>query len=347
MKKVLSIIVPTYNMEKYLRKCLDSLIVSDENMQRLEVLVINDGSIDSSSQIAHEYEAKYPQTFCVIDKENGNYGSCINRGLKEATGKYVKILDADDSLDVRTFNDLFTKLARLDDSIEMIITDYYQVNESGTVTQKYNHTHYLPLDRIFGWDELLKSQDMIRLLVHQNITYKTEILRSLNYHQTEGISYTDNEWVFKPIVKVKRICYLPYNLYKYLRGRKGQTFDPQVLYKSYWQREIVMRSLVEYFSETCNTCSSSAKEFMKERLVLRLFGFYRYHLCVNGSKESNETLVNFDKFVFYTNKEVFACLHNYNSNFLHIPIIGFWSKKGYNRNLFLLKILRIKNRMAL
>ena len=102
MNKLLSIIIPTYNMEKYLHKCLDSLVVSDENMVRLEVLVINDGSKDTSSQIAHEYEDKYSKTIRVVDKDNGNYGSCINRGLKEATGKYVKVLDADDYLDTDT-----------------------------------------------------------------------------------------------------------------------------------------------------------------------------------------------------------------------------------------------------
>ena len=103
MNKILSIIIPTYNMEKYLRKCLDSLIVSNENMELLEVLVVNDGSKDTSLQIAQEYDIKYPQTFRVIDKENGNYGSCVNRGLKEAVGKYVKVLDADDYFDTFEF----------------------------------------------------------------------------------------------------------------------------------------------------------------------------------------------------------------------------------------------------
>ena len=70
MDKILSIIIPTYNMEKYLRKCLDSLIISDENMEKIEVLVINDGSKDSSSVIAHEYESRYPQTIKVIDKDD-------------------------------------------------------------------------------------------------------------------------------------------------------------------------------------------------------------------------------------------------------------------------------------
>ena len=103
MIKLLTIVIPTYNMEAYLNRCLDSLLVSDEQMQLLEVLVINDGSKDNSSAIAHEYEAKYPNTFRVIDKENGNYGSCVNRGLKEASGKYIKVLDADDWFDTTEF----------------------------------------------------------------------------------------------------------------------------------------------------------------------------------------------------------------------------------------------------
>ena len=72
MQKILTIIIPTYNMEKYLHKCLNSLIVSDKSLEKLEVLIVNDGSKDSSSQIAHEYESKFPKTFRVIDKENGN-----------------------------------------------------------------------------------------------------------------------------------------------------------------------------------------------------------------------------------------------------------------------------------
>lgn len=98
IEKLLTIIIPTYNMQEYLHRCLDSLLVRADLMDRLEVLVVNDGSKDNSSAIAHEYEAKYSQTIRVIDKENGNYGSCVNRGLVEAQGKYIKVLDADDWL---------------------------------------------------------------------------------------------------------------------------------------------------------------------------------------------------------------------------------------------------------
>ena len=96
MDKLLTIVIPSYNMEKYLDRCLSSLIVSDEKMQCLEVLVINDGSKDRTSEIAHTYEERFPGTFRVVDKENGHYGSCVNRGLKEARGTFIKVLDADD-----------------------------------------------------------------------------------------------------------------------------------------------------------------------------------------------------------------------------------------------------------
>ena len=95
MEKLLTIIIPTYNMEKYLNQCLDSLL-TEKAQGLLDILVVIDGSKDRSSEIAHGYADKYPETVRVIDKENGNYGSCINRGILEGRGKYVKILDADD-----------------------------------------------------------------------------------------------------------------------------------------------------------------------------------------------------------------------------------------------------------
>lgn len=108
-KKTLSVIIPTYNVERYLHKCLSSLIVSDEKLFNcLEVIVIIDGATDNSSQIAHSYENDYPEVFKVIDKQNGNYGSCINRGIKEANGKYIKILDADDSLETSVLSQYIT-----------------------------------------------------------------------------------------------------------------------------------------------------------------------------------------------------------------------------------------------
>lgn len=210
-------------MEKYLRKCLDSLIVSEENMQRLEILVINDGSKDTSSQIAHEYEIKYPQTFRVIDKENGNYGSCINRGLKEATGKYVKVLDADDYFETDVFDQFLSYL--LSTEVDMILTDYNEVDTFGKVTVK--HTIPYPERASLQVNDCCCDKLFIYLQMHA-VTYRLSLLKKNNYEQTTGVSYTDQEWMFLPITYMNTFCHYQGFLYQYLVGREGQTIDPTI-----------------------------------------------------------------------------------------------------------------------
>ena len=107
--KLLSIVIPTYNTEQYLRRCLDSVLTS-EVLPELEVLVVNDGSKDRSPEIAREYEARYPDTVTLIDKENGGHGSTINEGLRAATGKYFRVLDSDDWFDTCNFVKFFAAL---------------------------------------------------------------------------------------------------------------------------------------------------------------------------------------------------------------------------------------------
>lgn len=320
MDKILSIIIPTYNMEKYLRKCLDSLIVSDENMLRLEVLVVNDGSKDSSSQIAHKYEAKYPQTFRVIDKENGNYGSCVNRGLKEAKGKYIKLLDSDDSFVNDTFERFVVFLTSFD--ADLVINEYCIVDENGRIIETYSFK--MPIGQSFTVSEMPNS--VARWLWHHGMTYRTQILRDMNYHQTEGISYTDDEWIFKPMNIVKSVRYFPENLYLYLIGREGQTFDPKVVKKSMNNMMIVIRSMLDFY---CQSKELSNDNYMYAKLRSRVIGLYGTH-NVHFSKGFNEEMVELDNYI----REVIPRLWNdldsvkgrFKCRFIHS-----WRCSGYKR----------------
>ena len=95
-EKLITVVVPVYKVEPYIDKCLSSLIVPEEQLPLLEVIVVNDGTPDRSADMAREYEKRHPDVFRVIDKENGGHGSAWNRGVKEATGKYLRFLDSDD-----------------------------------------------------------------------------------------------------------------------------------------------------------------------------------------------------------------------------------------------------------
>ena len=90
--KILSVVIPAYNMEKYLDECIGS-ITRSEFIDSIEIIVVNDGSKDDTSRIAHNWELRFPQSVRVVDKENGGHGSAINLGARICVGKYFKILE--------------------------------------------------------------------------------------------------------------------------------------------------------------------------------------------------------------------------------------------------------------
>lgn len=323
MGKILSIIIPTYNMEKYLRKCLDSLIIDDEGMKQLEVLVINDGSKDSSSQIAHEYQEKYPETYRVIDKENGNYGSCINRGLKEATGKYVKVLDADDSFDTVNFGKYLIFLQS--QNCDLIITDFVYVNDNDEEIdrQKRDLLSKVPLT----FTEVLLSFNS-RLICMHELTYLTSIFHQLNYHQTEGISYTDLEWCFLPMTKVNKVVYDDTVVYRYLIGRDGQSISPAVAIRSLSHRMVSGLVMARQF-EKLKPIDNEHKEYLRKRITWSLGSIYYNFLVSYRRVLEIEELISYDQTLSKETPSVYRLLEN--ETFCpQIPIryIKRWRKQG-------------------
>lgn len=284
MQKLLTIIVPTYNMEAYLDKCLTSLIVGKTDSQlkqSLEVIIVNDGSTDRSPEIAHRYEEMCPKTFKVIDKENGNYGSCINAVLPIVTGKYVKVIDADDSADTKNLGLLLSAMAVTD--ADLFLSNTITVDEEGNQVGVYGYTTKPDNSIKKHLSEMLDDNQFCRNIRMHNVAYRTEILRKINYKQTEGISHTDNEWIFLPMASVDTVCIFPYTIYKYLTGRAGQTvsYDQRRLHFS--DEVAVVFSLLYKYEKlvASQTGMIYAKQFLLEhlRILYRLqFGCFYYNL---------------------------------------------------------------------
>lgn len=324
MEKILSIIIPTYNMEDYLRHCLDSLLI-DEGLDDVEVLVINDGSKDSSLAIAQEYESKYPHTFRVIDKENGNYGSCINRGLKEATGKYIKVLDADDSFNTETFPEYISVLKNID--VDLVLTDFLFVDESGkeVKSRKYD---YIPANTILDFEKLCSDGlDMIKIMMHA-VTYRREILIKMNYKQTEGISYTDNEWIFTPMLKVRTAYHINKLLYLYLIGREGQTVETSVRYKNFKQEIKVTEDMISQLQSVPQ--KNPAIESVLYTMLRRRIGIiYRIALVFGRKHIDNNLVVEFDDFLKQKDPNLYSSSNDTHlGNHFSFYYVKYWRKNG-------------------
>ena len=336
-EKILSIIVPSYNMEKYLPKCLGSLVVAPELMERLEVLVVNDGSKDRTSEIAHEFAEKYPQAFRVIDKPNGHYGSCVNRGLSEAMGAYVKVLDADDYFYTESLANYLVELKKIcahDSAMpDLILTDYDSVDARSNIPSRRTYAYkpgvQLPMDGHLN--------SFVLVQMHA-VTYRTELLRDIGYRQTEGIMYTDVEWTTYPLPYVKTFSYLPLNLYAYLVGREGQSMAPEVILKNgRMQVEIAAR-----------LCSAIHGEHIHDehrtfyRQVLRRFAPAPYVICLRRARlaDVDEGIKRLDSFAAQKSKPLFDFLDSVRLPQRNgFPYLRIWRKK---RHLSVLQILLLR-----
>lgn len=291
MNKILTVVIPTYNMEKLLDKCLSSLIIDKEFMPMIEVLIINDGSKDRSSEIGHGYQEKYPQTFRVIDKENGNYGSCINVGLKEASGKYIKVLDADDSFNTVNFQAMVKTM--LDIEVDMVITDFMTIDENGN-TSKIVKRNLLSGKSLTINDAVGEFMRQPAVAMHAT-AYRTENLRAIKYHQTEGISYTDEEWMFLPVTTVKSLYYISEVVYLYLVGREGQTVDVNIVAKNWKHSYIGINNEIGELLNLPQNTNKKYIEYLETRLYYRISSLYYLLLVVSPSRDIPEELRALDE----------------------------------------------------
>lgn len=294
-EKVLTVIVPSYNMEKYLPKCLGSLIVAPEWMEKLEVLVVNDGSKDRTSEIAHEFAAKWPRTFKVIDKENGHYGSCVNAALPVATGVYVKILDADDRFVTANIAPMleflekeFTKGKY---AADLVLSDYALVRDAGPIPRSYawcgcDDFNISRLDYSSGHDVWMHA-----------VTYRRGLFENFQYKQIEGITHTDIQWIHTPMAYVENVAYCPVTLYEYDDMREGNTSSADAFYRTFLDIISVIKRLLVEYPELVRGRTLSQKAYIWNHLKYRVRRVYDVYVLERSSCLKAGGLEDFDSFL--------------------------------------------------
>ena len=225
-EKLLTILVPCYNSAAYMRHCIDSLLPGGDLM---DIIVVDDGSIDDTGKIADEYAAKYPHMIRAIQQENGGHGEGINQGVAHAVGKYFKVIDSDDWTDTESLTKVLDFLQKND--VDLLVTNYvYEHDDPSTNSTIRFKNVFRPEGKVMTWEDTHAFGPTQYLTLHSTI-YRTEVIRQTGIVLPKKVFYEDNLFVYTPLPYVKKLAYLNVDFYHYYIGRPDQSVNLDVMKK--------------------------------------------------------------------------------------------------------------------
>lgn len=269
MPKV-TVIVPIYNVEKYLARCIDSLV--NQTLNEIEIVLVNDGTKDSSGKIAMQYAKQYKEKIIYLEKENGGLSDARNYGLAYAKGEYIAFLDSDDYIEKDAYEKMYEK-AKLEnaDYVECdFIWEYPNKKRKDKCYQYNNKKEMLAFARVVAWNKLIKR----------------EIIEENNIRFPKGLRYEDIEFTYKLIPHLNKICYVDQCFIHYIQ-RKNSIANVQ----NEKTAEIfeILDNVIRYYKE---------KNLFEEYRNELEYNYARYLLCSSlkrickiGNKQTRKRLI--------------------------------------------------------
>lgn len=209
MPKV-SVIVPIYNVEKYLEKCINSLL--SQTLEDIQIILVNDGSKDNSGNIAKEYEKNNKNRVIYVEKENGGLSDARNYGLKYATGDFIAFLDSDDYIEKNAYEEMYNKA--IEENADYVECDFiWEFPNKIRVDKQYpykNKKEMLSFVRVVAWNKLIKRQ----LITDNNLEFP------------KGLRYEDVEFTYKLIPFINKFAYVDKPFIHYVQ-REGSIANVQ------------------------------------------------------------------------------------------------------------------------
>ena len=227
--KVLSIAIPCYNSEAYMKRAISTLLTGGDDV---EILIVDDGSKDKTAQIADAYAAKYPTIVKAIHQENGGHGEAVNAGLRNATGAYFKVLD------------VLRSMLQGQKNLDLLISNFVYEKQGAKRKRVMSYRSALPQNRIFTWRDIRLFRTGQYILMH-SVIYRTQLLRDCGLELPKHTFYVDNLFVYEPLPHVKTMYYLNVNFYRYFIGREDQSVNEQVMIKRIDQQILVNKLMMD------------------------------------------------------------------------------------------------------
>jgi len=301
MNKVLTVSVAAYNVAATLREVLDPFL-TDGVTDRVEVLIVNDGSKDATADIATEYQTRYPDTFRLITKENGGWGSTLNAGIRAASGKYFKQLDGDDYFSRENLPAFLDYLENCDsDAVHTPFVTYTDTN-GGILNvlndfrwQYYGHypkEHTLPLEEFPDFQPEM-----------HNLTVRTGILQASGIFITEHCFYTDVEFCLKAVCACKTVSFFERPIYYYRLAFRGQSMGLGGIRRHYRDNQKMLTGMLSYYEDSLT--DQWAKELVMRRLTAVCDLMYRMYFALQCTGKQREELMEFDRMLLARSPELY------------------------------------------
>ena len=297
MEKILTFSIAAYNVEKYLDKLLGTILCVP-NHELVEVLVVNDGSKDRTAEMAKEYETKYPKTVRLIDKENGGHGSTINRGMKEAKGKYFKAIDGDDWVDSDALEKLLNCLTKIDS--DLVLMDYKTCYEGGDdVLEKTAQIEPL---KTLEFDDVISQIEYMR---YHAVIYRTQMLQKNKIRLDEHCFYVDSEFMLFTIPFIRTITYVPYPLYCYRIGLGEQSVSAAGRRKHIVDGDRVEESLLKFYRKLPADISQGRKSYIENGIAAHCTFHVNSLMLCEESSENKRKIMTLDKRIKKTSVQIY------------------------------------------
>ena len=260
-KPLLTIGIPAYNVELYIEDTVLSVAKSKLHDQ-LEILIINDGSSDHTLEVATRIAQEY-NCVKVVDKPNGGHGSAINAALKNATGKYFRLLDGDDWFNTDEFDKYLEKLESED--ADIVFTDLVECFIKSHLNRPVSYYSHLPsftklqLDdtEFTEWGPMLPTT-----------TIKTSLLKQFKLKIDEKCFYVDQEYNLACYLSAKTATYYPFMIYQYRLEREGQSMEKSSLIKNVSSHEQVCRKLLTVYHQHLSNMSPLRQKYISDRVII-------------------------------------------------------------------------------
>lgn len=292
--KVLSIIIPAYNSEKFLDKCVSSLL-APEVLDRLDIIIVNDGSTDDTAEVAEKYCAKYPDSVRLISQENKGHGGALNTGCAAAVGKYLKVIDADDWVETENLPEFIRLLESCESDV--VLTHHYTI-DVGTGEVKKWKSFPTQFGVSYTMDQIMadwKSFD--RSLTFHGITYRTAFYQKYGIHLSEHVFYEDHEYATFPCCYAKTVTPFDLFVYDYRIGDVFQSVSEANQLKRISHTETVLNRMIQEYGKL--DCGEGGKAYVAQKAQGLLLSFLTTALLVEPDHKRGRILAKSAMEAFY------------------------------------------------